>query len=308
MSKKILFFGNERLATGVSTVAPVLQDLIAHGYEIGTVVVAQNQAAASRQARPLEVARVAQEHGIPLLSPTDLNDIATQQQLASFGATAAVLIAYGKIVPAAVLELFPGGIVNIHPSLLPLHRGPTPIESVILEGAAQTGVSLMKLVAKMDAGPVYAQETLPLAGTESKQGLADQLSSLGLSLLLECLPAILDGSATATPQDDSQATYDEHIDKAASEIDWTKPAERLEREIRAYYGWPRSRASFGYTEAIITAAHITEGSGTPGDLWLDGGKQIGRYTGDGVLVIDSLIPSGKREMSGQAFLAGYKPV
>ncbi len=315
MSKKILFFGNERLATGVSTTAPILQDLIAHGYEVSAVVVAQNDIGKSRQARQLEVALVAQEHDIPLLSPGDLSDPKAHEQLAAYGAQAAVLIAYGKIVPPAVLALFPRGIVNLHPSLLPQHRGSTPIESVILDGTRETGVSLMRLAEKMDAGPVYAQTAAALSGRESKQGLADQLSSIGLELLREHLPGIMDGTLSPVPQDETGATYDDHIDKAHSAIDWSKPAERIEREIRAYSGWPRSRANFGYTEVIITGAHIQEpknnedevASTTPGSLWLDGSKQIGMTTGHGILVIDSLIPAGKREMSAQAFLAGYKP-
>lgn len=313
MSKKILFFGNERLATGVNTAASTLQDLIAHGYEVAAVVVAQNPAGASRQARQLEVALVAQEHGIPLLSPNNLQDPAIQQELAAYNAQAAVLIAYGKIVPRNILELFPCGIINVHPSLLPLHRGSTPIESVILDGSRETGVSLMQLAEKMDAGPVYAQETVPLSGRESKQGLADQLSSLGLDLLLQNLPAILDGSAESAPQDETQATYDPHIKKQAGIIDWTKPAARIEKEVRAYAGWPRSRASIGYTDIIVTASHVIEdndssdASHIPGSLWLANAKQLGFHTARGVLIIDSLIPAGKKEMTAQAFLAGYQP-
>ncbi len=307
MSKKILFFGNERLATGITTAAPVLQDLIAHGYEIGAVVVAQNELGKSRSSRQLEVGLVAEQHGIPLLSPVSLADPGVQQQLTSSGAQAAVLVAYGKLVPPTLLTLFPRGIINIHPSLLPLHRGSTPIESVILEGATETGVSLMQLAEKMDAGPIYAQERVALSGTETKQGLSDQLLSLGTELLRQNLPGILDGSTTPQPQNDADATYDEHIDKPHGVIDWAKPAIRLEREVRAYAGWPRSRATLGYTEVIITAAHTQDGSGPVGSLWLNGSRQIGMYTGDGILVIDSLVPAGKKEMSAQAFLAGYTP-
>lgn len=313
MSKKILFFGNERLATGVTTTACTLQDLIAHGYEVAAVVVAQNPIGASRQARQLEVAMVAEEHNIPLIAPDNLKDTATQEALAAYQAEAGVLVAYGKLVPPEILQLFPSGIINVHPSLLPLHRGSTPIESVILEGAHETGVSLMRLVPKMDAGPLYAQESVPLSGRESKQGLVDQLSSIGLELLLQNLPAILDGMAEATTQDESLATYDPHITKQNGIIDWSKPAIQLEREVRAYAGWPRSRTRIGYTDITITASHIleapdtSEGNSEPGSLWLGDPKQLGFHTGGGVLIIDMLVPSGKKEMSAQAFLAGYKP-
>jgi methionyl-tRNA formyltransferase len=303
MSNKILFFGNERLATGVHTGVSSLQALLAGGYEVAAVIVAQNQAVKSRQERQLEVAAIAEQYDIPLLAPSNLLEV--KDRLAAFGAEAAVLIAYGKIVPQAVLDIFPRGVINIHPSLLPLHRGSAPIESVILEGAPRTGVSLMRLSAKMDTGPLYAQETVPLDGNETKQALAQRLSAVGTDLLMEHLPRILDGSLQPKPQDDAAATYDRHITKADSRLDWTKPAARLEREIRAYTGWPRSRASLGKTEAVITEVRVLDSKGAAGTIWIDG-KQMGVYTSDGLLVIDSLIPAGKQEMPAAAFLAGYK--
>ena len=302
MSKKILFFGNERLATGVTTTAPALQGLIANGYEVAAVVVAQNDMGKSRKARSLEVANIAQEHNIPLLSPADLRK--AKDELVGYGAQAAVLIAYGKIVPPEVLNIFPAGIVNIHPSLLPLHRGSAPLEGAILSGAPETGVSLMKLSQKMDAGPVYTRKTVPLNGAEAKQALADMLATIGTDILLEQLPGILDASAESIPQDDTSATYDAHISKSDGSIDWSKSAVQLEREIRAYAGWPRSRTTIGTTDAIVTAAHIAEGLGEPGQLQIED-KQLGVYCGNGLLIIDSLIPIGKREMPAAAFLAGY---
>jgi methionyl-tRNA formyltransferase len=208
MSKTILFFGNERLATGVSTSSPALRALIGNGYEVAAVVVAQNDPGRSRQARELEVSSVAAEHGIPLLSPSDL--LKAKDELAGYGAQAAVLIAYGKIVPPEVLDIFPAGIINVHPSLLPLHRGSTPIESVILGGADETGVSLMKLAQKMDAGPIYDRVRIRLGGDETKQSLADNLSAMGTDLLLKYLPGILDGAPEPAPepQDEALATLD----------------------------------------------------------------------------------------------------
>lgn len=317
MSNKILFFGNERLATGVGTTAPALRALIEAGYEVAALVVAQNESGRSRRPRPLEVASVAAEHGIPLLAPDNLAD--ARDELAAYGAEAAVLIAYGKIVPPELLSLFPRGIINVHPSLLPLHRGSTPIETAILEGATETGVSLMKLIEKMDAGPVFEQVKLPLAGNETKPELADRLSVMGAELLMKHLPGILDGSAAEpVPQDDSAATFDPHIAKTDGTIDWSKPPERLEREIRAYAGWPRSRTNLGLTGVIITAGRAAEAaqddgdsqdSGTqetPGTLRIDGKQLAVRCGQGGLLIIDRLIPDGKREMPAEAFLAGYR--
>jgi methionyl-tRNA formyltransferase len=303
MSKRILFFGNERIATGVTTPALVLQSLLKSGYEIPAVIVAQEDQAKSRKERPLEVAAVAEAHGIILLSPAKLSEV--KEKLEQYGAEAVVLIAYGKIVPQSIIDIFPKGIINIHPSLLPRHRGPTPLESVILQGEKETGVSLMQLVAKMDAGPVYAQETVLLHGNETKQQLADHLTNLGANMLVHYLPDILNGRLSPTEQNDSLSTYDQKISNDAGVVDWQKPAEELEREIRAFAGWPKSRAELAKRDVIITRAHVESGKGVPGTLWLEPG-QLGVHCKEGVLVIDALIPAGKKEMTAQAFLAGYQ--
>ena len=304
ISKTILYFGNERLATGLGTHAPALLGLIAAGYNIAAIVIAQNDQAASRKSRPLEVADIAAKHGIPVISPARLDKAI--DELKSYGADAAVLAAYGKIVPAAVLDIFPSGIINIHPSLLPLHRGSTPIESAILQADVETGVSLMKLVPQMDAGPVYAQDTVLLNGTETKQSLSDQLNELGAKLLLTHLPAILDGTLKPKPQDESHATTDGQLSKSDAVLNWNLPAAHLERQIRAYAGWPRSRATIGTSEVIVTAAHELAGNGVAGTPWLADG-QLGTHTTEGILIIDRLIPPGKKEMSGSDYLRGYHP-
>jgi methionyl-tRNA formyltransferase len=303
-SKTILFFGNERLATGLSTSAPALRGLIEAGYKVAAVVVAQNEVAKSRKSRNLEVADIAAEHGIPLLSPSNLTEAI--DELKSYGAEAAVLAAYGKIVPSAVLDIFPAGIINIHPSLLPLHRGSTPIESAIMHGDSQTGVSLMRLSPEMDAGPVFVQQSVELHGLETKQELCDQLSQLGSELLLTYLPAILDGNLHAHDQDASRVTSDSMISKSDAILDWNKAAEQLLREVRAYAIWPRSRCTIGTQQIIVTSAHVGIGHGVAGTLHL-ADKQLGIYTSDGILIIDKLIPPGKKEMDAASFLAGYRP-
>ncbi|HYH36126.1 MAG TPA: methionyl-tRNA formyltransferase [Candidatus Saccharimonadales bacterium] len=302
MSKKILFFGNERLATGVTTTAPALRGLIAAGYEIAAIIVAQNDMAKSRKARPLEVAEIAKKHDIPLIAPVDL--LAVKDTLAAYGAQAAVLVAYGKIVPPAVLEIFPSGIINIHPSLLPLYRGSTPIESAILESNYETGVSLMKLSAKMDAGPVYDQSPFYMAGM-TKQQSADALAERGTALLLKHLPKILGKTpAAARPQDKSSATYTKLITKQDGLIDWQKSAERLEREIRAYAGWPRSRTTISGKDVIITKARVSDRVGPPGTFKNESGRLLA-FCKRGALEIESLVPAGKKEMRAKDFLAGH---
>jgi methionyl-tRNA formyltransferase len=322
MSNKILFFGNERLATGLSTTVPILSTLLNNGYEVEGIVVAQHDLKPTRKERDLEIVGVAQSNNIPMLTINKLKD--AEQELKDFDAEVAILIAYGKIVPQSIINIFPRGIINIHPSLLPLHRGPTPIESVILNGDSQTGVSLMQLSSKMDAGPIYVQQNVKLLGTESKQELANQLSLLGSEMLVKYLPDILNGSLKAITQSDINVTYDKLISKDDGIINWHKPARSLEREVRAYAIWPRSRTRIGQTEIIITQAHVVLNT-TPGiqkkkwacnqllnsnstGLIVETTPQtLGFMTSEDVLMIDRLIPAGKKEMTTQAFLAGYRP-
>ncbi len=293
-SNKLVFFGNERLATSATTTAPTLRALIAAGYHI-MAVVSHYEPGRSRKARALEIEQVANEYDIPLLLPDRPADIS--QQLKDFAADAAVLVAYGKIVPQSVIDIFPAGIINIHPSLLPQYRGPTPIEQVMLDSPPKTGVSLMQLSKEMDAGPVYAQTTLPLAGNETKQQLADTLLQQGSQMVIQHLPAILDGTLHPVAQDDSKATFCALLTKNSGIIDTNKTAEQLEREVRAYAGWPKSTLNTYNNDVIVTKASVVSHR-TQNALIIECAEES-------LLQIDELIgPSGKT-MSGEAFLRGY---
>lgn len=300
-SKTVVFFGNERLATGVKTDAPVLRGLIKAGYKVAAVV-SSYERGTSRTARDLEVEHITKEHDIPLLLPDRPKDIL--DNLASYKADIGVLVAYGRIVPESVISLFPHGIINIHPSLLPRHRGPTPIESVILAGDKKTGVSIMSLAKEMDAGPVYGQSEVELTGTESKQELADRLLEIGKAMLLELLPGVFSGEVVSIPQDGSRATYDGLISKEDGIIDWTKPAELIEREIRAFMEWPKSRTMIAGKDIVITQASVIQKTGRTGVIEASD-RRLFAYCGKDTLVIEKLKPAGKNEMTAQAFLAGY---
>lgn len=300
-SAKIVFFGNERLATATSTTAPTLRALVAAGYMIEAVI-ANYVDPLSRQKRDLEIGPIAQSHKIPVILPGKTIPLA--QKLAKHPADVAVLVAFGQMIPPEVIDLFPKGIINIHPSLLPQLRGSTPIESAILEGLDKTGVSLMQVSPRMDAGPIYAQQNLTLKGHEAKFELAKRLGDLGASLLVQYLPAILEGSLQPKPQQESAASYTRQISKADGRIDWTKPAEILEREIRAYAGWPGSQTTLADKEVVVTAAKVVPESGKPGDI-MDNEGNLGVFCGQNALIIERLKPAGKQEMSGADFKRGY---
>lgn len=301
---RVVFFGNERIASGVTTTCPVLQKLIDEGYEVLAVVVNQG-ANTSRRARTLEIADLAERYEIPMLSPSKPADI--RDTLAELSADVGVLVAYGRLVPQDIIDIFPAGIVNIHPSLLPLHRGSTPIESAILAGERTTGVSLMKLAKEMDAGDVYAYSEFDLTGNETKQYLADELLELGSEMLHATLARIASGDIVGKPQDNTQATYDSLITKQDAAIDLSKPALQLEREIRAYAGWPGSHMELGGVNVIVTEAHLSENrlENVENKSTFVANKQLCLQTADGILVIDALKPAGKSEMDSAAFIAGY---
>ncbi|MDO8592090.1 MAG: methionyl-tRNA formyltransferase [bacterium] len=261
MSKKLVFFGNQKLATGIYTKPLVMEALAKNNYELAAAITDK----------------------IP-------------ENLANLGAEAAVLVAYGHIIPENIITIFPKGIINIHPSLLPIYRGPTPIEQAILNGAKETGVSLMKLSAKMDAGPIFSQAKINLTGSETKQELADKLLSLGTELLIKQLPAILGGSEVSTPQDGSLATYTNLIKKGDGMVDWSKPAQQIEREVRAYQGWPKTQAKIFGHDVIIMSARVAGGQ-NDGDLVMQ--------CQPGWLEIQELKAPSGRTMSGKDFLHGY---
>lgn len=322
MSKKILFFGNERLATGVTTKTPTFLRLIEEGYEVAALILAQNPQAQSRALRETEIVSSAKEHNVPVFYLNKLSE--SIDQIKEFNASAGILIAYGKMVPQSVIDIFPRGIINIHPSLLPLHRGPTPLESVLLAGDQTTGISLMQLTSKMDAGPVYAQTSIALPKLATKQDMANELSERGSRLLIGHLPKILDGTLTPSAQE-GQPTYDKLIQKNDGILDWSKTAIELERQVRAFSSWPRSSFVLNDIKLVVTEAHVETSDNplvhtkawpqndqgheddTVGAIVETDPRTLGFRTARDVFMIDKLLPSGRKEMTAAAFLSGYRP-
>jgi methionyl-tRNA formyltransferase len=307
-NKRIVFFGNERLVSGLeSTDAPILSGLIESGYTI-VAVVSHHSESKSRNQRPLEVATIAEKHNIPLYLPDKPSEITFE--LSELKPDIAVLVAYGRIINQTVIDIFPDGIINIHPSLLPQYRGPTPIESVILNGDSKTGVSIMKLSAGMDDGPVYAQRPIEGVGDNDKNSLYKKVSATSTDLFFDIFPQILNGTLQPTNQLDEEATYSKLIQKSDGVVDWMKPAAQLEREVRAYTGWPQSRAKLGSIDTIITKAHVVPISdGEPGHITItdeNGMVNLMVNTTEGYLCIDEIKPLGKKEMPISAFLSGYR--
>lgn len=295
-----MFFGTEDFSLAT------LQALIDAHYPVAAVVTKPDMPKGRGHrvvAPPVKV--LAEQHDITVWQPQKLSDIIPQ--VTALKEPIGVLVSYGKIIPQSVIELFTPGIINIHPSLLPQYRGPSPIETAILNGDTHTGISIMRLSAAMDAGPVYTQQIIQLAGTETAQLLYESFGQQGAELLIKTLPRIADGTMQAAAQDESQATYCHLITKSDGRIDWSKPAASIERQIRAYYQWPQSRATIGTIDTIITSAQVTTtpSFGKPGTLELTE-SDLMIHTDDFLLRIITIKPIGKKEMPSQAFLQGYR--
>lgn len=295
---RIVFFGTDAFSV------PSLIRLIAEGWNIAAVVTKPDAPTGrGRQITAPAVKRLAVAAGIPVFQPVKLAEI--EPDLAELGAAIGIVVAYGKIISAAMLELFPKGFINVHSSLLPRYRGAAPIEAAILGGDTETGVTLMRLEAGLDTGPTFDQTRLQLDGTENRENLYEHLAELGAELLSMRLPAILAEQIVPIPQDESAATTVTRIAKAEGLLDWSLPAEHLERHIRAYLGWPGSRTQIAGADVTITSAHIQPGAGSPGLAFTTDTGDLAVYASDAVLVIDTLKPAGKREMSGRDFLRGH---
>jgi methionyl-tRNA formyltransferase len=291
MSKTIVFFGTD----DSSLIA--LQGLVESGYNVAAVVTKPDSKSGRGQALTApSVKKFALEHGINVWQPAKISDI--NDDIKTLGPDIiGVLVSFGKIIPQTTIDLFNPGIVNLHPSLLPLYRGPSPIESVIENGDEQTGVSIMKLTADMDAGPIYGQTIYKLSGNETRPELYKTLFQVGTVALINLLPSIIDGSLQPTPQDDGQAVYCHLFNKDDA---WLRPNEvtvtKAERLVRAHLGFPKTKVDvLGHT-VVITKAHASNEQKNPLDIFC----QDNNY-----LSIDELIAPSGRTMSAQDFLNGY---
>ncbi len=291
MAAKIIYFGNEQLAQGIKPKTPIFDALVEAGYEICALILTN---AHTRQ--PFAVAKRAEKLGIPIYytkNNAEINEI-----IAKYQPEIGVLSAFGKIIKDETIAAFPRGILNIHPSLLPKYRGTTPIESALLNNDAETGVSVMRLAHDMDAGNILAQETVQITPETTKQSLYEALATTGAKLLVDVLPAALEGQADEKTQDESKATFTKPLDKSMSQLlPEEKTAETLACEVRAFAGFPKSKTTLLDTPCTITEAHISDKAETEIDLLCQDGKY---------LVIDRLVPENSKPMDAKSFLNGHK--
>lgn len=273
--------------------------LIDAGYDVRAVVTKPDAKSGRGQkvTAPL-VKQIADQHAIAVWQPDDLQTIAAN--IAQLRPIAGVLVSYGNIIPQNIIDLFTPGIINVHPSLLPEYRGPTPIETAIANGDSKTGVSVMQLTAAMDAGPVYGHAEIALNGQEDQSSLYETLANLGASTLAQLLPAVLDGSRQPTPQDEAKVTVTKLLTKQDA---WLLPdrigADEAERKVRAHAVFPKTKINVTGHDVIITKSHVVDAA----ESELDIACRDGKY-----LRIDELVAPSGRKMSGKDFLNGYAAI
>lgn len=273
---------------------------------VGVVTQPDRPAGRGRSAEPPPVKRAALELGLPVVQPSTLRDPEVVAQLAEMRPDVGVVAAYGEILRRNVLEIPRLGYLNIHPSLLPRYRGPTPVHAAILGGDAETGVTVMRLDARMDSGPILAQERVPLPSDARNGPLTNELFAHGSRLLLGALAAYADGSLQPAPQDDAQATYCAMLQKSDGVIDWNVPAAQIERMTRAYDPWPGAQTTWQGQPFKIIAARAepaASGDAAPGTLLLRP-NGVAVATGDGALELLTVQPAGKRPLPASAWRNG----
>lgn len=295
-SKPVVFFGS-------GPVAAESLRLLAQNFTIEAVV---TKPRAAHHKGDVPVIRVAEELKLPLFTVTNKRSLDELIDTRAFKSTIGILIDFGIIVSQKAIDAFPLGIVNSHFSLLPEWRGADPITFSILSGQKITGVSLMLLVPAMDEGPLLGYGVYDLPSDITTPELTHDLVLLSDALLTQIVPEYMEGRIIPQPQTDKlEPTYSRKLTKDDGVIVWNKTAEQIEREIRGFIEWPKSRTTIAGKDVVITKAHVIDLNGKAGTFTVEN-KQLVAYCGEKALVIDRLKPAGKQEMTGQAFLAGHK--
>ena len=302
---RVVFFGTPAFAV------PALDALLASTHAV-VAVVSQPDRPRGRGQRPSDapIKARALASGLPLLQPATLKDAGFLSALSGFDADIGGVAAYGKILSDAVLATPRLGMVNVHASLLPQYRGAAPVHRAVIAGARETGVTIIRLVAALDAGPMLASLSRPIGDEETSQDVERDLASLGAALLVSTLDRLAAGHVTETAQDAAAATYAPRLTKEDGSIDWSRSARDIHNLVRGLHPWPRAYTSLDGDRLIVHRSspfvYQNDQSQLPsGAVALARGDQLHVATGAGALGILEIQPEGRRVMSVREFLAGH---
>jgi methionyl-tRNA formyltransferase len=296
---KIVFAGTPEFSV------PVLQVLLDSPHEVvGVYTQPDRPAGRGRQLRASPVKALALAHGLPVHQPASLKAAREQQALTALRPDLMVVVAYGLLLPQAVLDIPVRGCVNVHASLLPRWRGAAPIQRAILAGDRESGVTLMQMEAGLDTGPMLATAACPIGDEDTGSRLHDRLSAMGAELLAAHLDALLAGHTHPEPQDDALATYARKLDKAEATLDWGRGAQDLDRQVRAFNAWPVAQTLYrGQVLRVWRSRPVAGDSGAaPGTVLEATRDGIRVACGTGVLQLLEVQMPGKRPVAVADFL------
>lgn len=300
---KIIFMGTPAFSV------PVLEGLLEAGYEIAAVVTQPDRPVGRKRiltAPPVK--ETALKHGLTVLQPEKISGSAEMETVIALKPDIIVTAAFGQFLPERLLQAPVLGAVNVHASLLPRYRGGAPVHYSIINGEKETGVTIMEMIKKMDAGGIYAQRSIPISAQDDVGTMFDKLSIVGKALLLEALPEILSGALKPVPQDESQATFSPNITREQEKIDWQKTAEQIDCQVRGMRPWPTAFTTYQRTNWKLweVAPLLETTSAEPGTIIKRSKKELWIACGKGtVLSLNSIQPSGKGRLSIQDFLNGF---
>jgi methionyl-tRNA formyltransferase len=297
---RVVFFGTPSIAT------PPLQALLDSAHQV-VAVVTQPDRAKGRSGAPVAppVKQLAEQHSIPALQPETPKQPEFAAQLASFTPDVCAVVAYGHLLPPAVLAVPPKGTVNVHFSLLPRYRGAAPVQRAIMNGDTQTGVCVFVLEPTLDTGPMILRVPVPIEPDDTTGSLMERLAPVGATALVAALDEIEAGTAAPVEQDDTHASPAPKIKPEEAQIDWTRPAPEIRNAIRGLNPNPGAFTWFRSKRVKIWSAALAPGGGSPGEV-LPEAEPVTVAAGTGALRILELQPEGKRRMSPEEFLRGAR--
>lgn len=287
---------------------PSLKALKEAGYQIPLVITQPDRPAGrGKRLKPPPVKVEAQKLGLKVLQPEKVKDNEELKEvLKELSPDLIVVAAYGKILPQWLLELPKYGVINVHASLLPKYRGASPIQAALLNGERETGVTIMKVIPELDAGDILSQRVVEIGQEDDAQTLHDKLAKVGAELLVETIPKFIRGEIEPRPQEASKATYCPKITKEMGRIDWERGAKEIFNMVRAFTPWPGAFTYYKGKMVKLTKVRPTEGEGKPGEI-IEAGKRLVVATGKGAVEVLKIKPEGRKEISGEEFVRGYRP-
>ena len=289
--------------------APILRMLVEEGYHVVSVVTQPDRPVGRKKVlTPTPVKEEALRLGLPVFQPEKLKNPEAMQQVLDLQPDLIVTAAFGQILPSEILEAPRLGAINVHASLLPEYRGGAPIHQAIIDGRQETGVTIMYMVDRLDAGDIISQKAVPIAKTDHTGILFEKLSNAGTELLKETLPSIIEGTNSRIPQDEEKVTFARNITREQERIDWSKPAIDIYNQIRGLHPWPVAYTTFNDANMKIWWAEESNArkAGVPGEVIDVTDDSIVVQTGDGALAIKELQPAGKKRMTATDYLRGPK--